>query len=166
MLFLLCSWFLPEGRTSTLTTPLVTISRSRICRQKKGLGYSKLLVQSMSMPSNLYSRNIQADHLLTLSLKAWQTVSWPLWETLSDKEVINNYLSCVRISEAGTIISKVRDRDIFFERYSPRFCSLLPGMKVAPICLEINKNSWKTRMHMDTSSVEHRTNDLIDKYKV
>ncbi|EGG12743.1 uncharacterized protein MELLADRAFT_86999 [Melampsora larici-populina 98AG31] len=86
---------------------------------------------------------------------------WPISEMSSDSTVYNkNHASG---PEAEEVLIKTRDKELKLNRFSPPFQTLLPGMKVSPLCLATNPSSGKVRMCTNMSFGNPSPNDLIRK---
>lgn len=89
---------------------------------------------------------------------------WPISEKPSDDTVSHtNHASGV---EAEQILFKTRDKELALGRFSPPFYTLLPGMKVSPLCLATNPSSGKVRMCTNMSFGNPSPNDLIFKDEI
>ncbi|EGF97866.1 uncharacterized protein MELLADRAFT_84188 [Melampsora larici-populina 98AG31] len=86
---------------------------------------------------------------------------WPISDMPSDSTVYNkNHASG---PEAEEVLIKTRDKELKLNRFSPPFHTLLPGMKVSPLCLAMNPSSGKVRMCTNMSFGNPSPNDLIKK---
>lgn len=86
---------------------------------------------------------------------------WPMASLPSDSVVDHpNHPSC---SNHIDPITKFRDKEVTALRYSHAFSTLLPGMKVSPLCVSFKKGSSKARVCTDMSFGSPSLNDLIDK---
>lgn len=86
---------------------------------------------------------------------------WPISDKPSNDTVSHpNHASGV---EAEKVLFKTRDKELALGRFSPPFYTLLPGMKVSPLCLATNQSSGKVRMCTNMSFGNPSPNDLINK---
>ncbi|EGG08735.1 uncharacterized protein MELLADRAFT_84240 [Melampsora larici-populina 98AG31] len=89
---------------------------------------------------------------------------WPLSAKPSDD--ITYHKNHVSGPEAEKTLQQARDKELKAGRYSPPFYTLLPGMKVSPLCLATNPNSGKVRTCTNMSFGRPSPNDLINKEKI
>ncbi|EGF99631.1 uncharacterized protein MELLADRAFT_94193 [Melampsora larici-populina 98AG31] len=86
---------------------------------------------------------------------------WPISSKPSEETVFNpNHASGPKAEE---VLFKTRDKELKLNRFSPPFFTLLPGMKVSPLCLATNPSSGKVRMCTNMSFGCPSLNDLIKK---
>ncbi|EGG09524.1 uncharacterized protein MELLADRAFT_95985 [Melampsora larici-populina 98AG31] len=86
---------------------------------------------------------------------------WPISSLPSDDTVFNK--NHATGPEAEEVLTKTRDKEVKLNRFSLPFYTLLPGMKVSPLCLATNPTSGKVCMCTNMSFANPSPNDLIEK---
>lgn len=97
-------------------------------------------------------------------LKGLHSGFWPMSALPSDR--INDYQNQKSCENHQEILEKQSEEGVQGCRYSREFSTLLPGMKVVPLCLIPKKGSEKMRVCSDMSYGSPSPNSLVDKSKI